>query len=240
MDDTRLVNGVVTRVVWDRVWLDGELIEDTKDWYAQDKAGNVWYFGEDSFEMADGKITSHAGSWEAGVNGAQPGIVMLANPVVGQVYRQEYLAGEAEDMGEVLALGETVTVPYGPLSGCLKTRDYTPLEPGADEHKYYCPEVGFTVLEVGIEDGERMELVSVGLASVEQVQAPVPEEFVGNITEEQAKEIALKEVPGKVTDVAIERKYGKVTYVVEIDPDSGPETDVIIEAATGIVLGVET
>ncbi len=115
--------GVNTIVVWDRVWLNDELIEDTKDWYAQDKYGNVWYFGEDSKEYEDGKVVSTEGSWEAGVDNAKPGIIMKANPVIGESYRQEYYKGEAEDMADVVALGVKVKVKYGSFSDCLQTRD---------------------------------------------------------------------------------------------------------------------
>ena len=132
--EKKIVQGVETVVVWDRVWLDGELIEDTKDWYAQDLEGNVWYLGEDSKELLDRKIVSYAGSWEAGINGAKPGIIMKANPKVGDSYRQEYYKGEAEDMAAVLALKESVVVPYGTLNNCLLTLETTPLEPDVKEH----------------------------------------------------------------------------------------------------------
>ncbi len=239
-NDIKKVMGVNAIVVWDREWLNGELIEDTKDWFAQDKYGNVWYFGEDSKELVDGKIVSRAGSWEAGVNGAKPGIVMKANPKAGDKYRQEYLKGEAEDMAEVVALGVGVKVGYGSFSNCLQTRDWTPLEPGADEYKYYCPEVGVVVYEVGLEDGESIQLVGIETGSEKPKDNEPEEELKKEMTEEEAKRIALKEVPGRVTDVAIEKKLGKIAYVVEIDADNGPETDVIIDMETGKVLDIET
>jgi len=241
MDDTRLVMGVRARVIWDRVWLNDELIEDTKDWYAQDKDGNIWYFGEDTAEYIDGKIVNHAGAWESGVDGALPGILFPAEPKVGDFFHQEYYEGIAEDQMEILALDESVTVPYGELDGCVKVREFTPLEPGVNEHKYDCPEVGFTVLEVALEDGERVELISVEYdAEPTPVEIEDPEELVPEMSEERAKELALAEVPGKVTDIEIERKFGILAYVVEVDPDSGPETDVIIDMETGEVLGTET
>ena len=158
-NETREVMGVETVVVWDRVWLDGELIEDTKDWFAQDSEGSVWYFGEESKDMEGGVVVSTAGSWEAGVDGAKPGIVMMALPKVGDAYRQEYYEGEAEDLGEVLALGERIEVPLGSYDDCLKTKDWNPLEPDAIENKYYCPAVGFVALEVDIDSGDRVELI---------------------------------------------------------------------------------
>jgi len=238
--EKKLVQDVETRVVWDRVWLNGELIEDTKDWYAQDKEGNVWYFGEDSKEIIDNKIVNTKGSWESGVDGAKSGIIMKANPKIGDLYRQEYYAGEAEDMGEVISLNETLTLKYNNFSDCIKTLDYTPLEPNVKEHKYYCPKVGGVVLEVSLDGGERAELISIEYNSQPSPSTIIDEVLTTEITEEKAKEIALKQVPGKVTDVAIEKKFGKNTYVVEIDADNGPETDVIIDINTGEVLGIET
>lgn len=104
----------------DRVWLDGELEEDTYDWSAQDRDGNVWYSGEDSKEFEDREVVSVAGSWEAGIDGATPGYLMKANPQVGDSYRQEYYAGEAEDMAEVVGLSESASVAYASYEDCLK------------------------------------------------------------------------------------------------------------------------
>jgi len=238
-EDTRAVMGVETRVVWDRVWLNGDLIKDTKDWYAQDNQGNVWYFGEESKELIDGNVVSYAGSWEAGVDGAKPGIIMLGEPKQEEKYRQEYYKGEAEDMGEVLSLGETVETPYRTFYDCLKTKDWNPFEPGGDEHKYYCPTTGNLVLEVGLEDGERVELIDVQYDVEPTPEETHRQELKIKITEEEAKEIALKEVPGVVIDVSIEKNFGKPAYVVEIDAERGPETDVIVEIESGEIVEVE-
>ncbi len=158
--DTREIAGVTARVVRDRVYLDGELIEDTVDWYAQDAAGNVWYLGEETCEFEGGECASTAGSWEAGVDGAVPGIVMPADPTVGQAYYQEFYEGEAEDRARVLSTSEAVTVPYGSFTSCVETEDTTPLDPDVLERKYYCADVG-TVLEVTVETGGRGELVEI-------------------------------------------------------------------------------
>ena len=159
--DTRNVMGVECVVVDDRVTEEGELVEKTYDWYAQDKKGNVWYFGEDSKEYEDGKVKSTAGSWEAGKDGAKPGIIMPAKPKVGKIYRQEYYKGEAEDMAKALKLDGSVTVPYGSFDHVLVTREWTPLEPNVAEHKYYAAGVG-NVLEVAVKGPqERLELVDV-------------------------------------------------------------------------------
>ena len=140
---------------------DDELIEATLDWYAQDKDGNVWYMGEDSKEYEDGEFVGSEGSWEAGIDGAKPGIIMLANPIIGLVYRQEYYEDEAEDKAEILSLNESVTVPFGSYDNCLRTRDWNPLEMDTIEEKYYAPGIG-VVLEVTVKgDNERVELISI-------------------------------------------------------------------------------
>jgi hypothetical protein len=160
LDETRTVLGIETRVVHDVVTEDGELVEDTYDWYAQDSDGNVWYLGEDTTEFEDGEPSSTAGSWEAGVDGALPGILVPAEPEVGMTYRQEYYEGEAEDAAEVLSLAEKVEAPFGQYDGVLMTKDYTPLEPDILEHKFYARDVG-TVLALTISGGsDREELVA--------------------------------------------------------------------------------
>ena len=136
----RMVIGVSTVVVHDQVFNGSDLMEDTFDWYAQDTAGNVWYFGEDTVSYEDNPAGDHAGSWEAGVNGAQPGIVMLADPSIGDLYRQEYLAGEAEDIALVRRLD--AKVPTGSYDKVLVTEEWTPLEPDVYELKYYARGVG--------------------------------------------------------------------------------------------------
>ena len=159
-DRTRMVMGVETRVVHDLVTENGVPVEDTFDWYAQDDDGNVWYFGEDTTEFEDGKPAGHAGAWEAGVDGALPGILLPADPEVGMRYRQEHYAGEAEDRAEVLGLDEAGSVPWGDFSGALVTEDTTPLEPGLVERKYYVRDVG-PVLALKVKgDTGREELVS--------------------------------------------------------------------------------
>lgn len=160
MDDTKEVMGVTTLVYWDRVYFDDVLIEDTRDYLAQDSVGNVWYFGEDVDNYEDGVLRDHDGAWLAGVNGAQPGLWMKANPQVGDRYRQEYYVGEAEDMAEVISLSETVTVPFGQYENCLQTYDYSPLDPETKEYKYYCPAIAGLVLEVGVKNDERVELTA--------------------------------------------------------------------------------
>jgi len=140
--DTKNIMGVKCVVVDDRVTEGGKLTEQTYDWYAQDKKGNVWYFGEDSKEYENGKVKSTGGSWEAGKDGAEPGVIMPANPKIGKTYRQEYYKGEAEDMAKALKLDASAKVPYGSFDHVLLTDEWTPLEPNVAEHKYYAPGVG--------------------------------------------------------------------------------------------------
>jgi hypothetical protein len=142
-DQHKRVMGVDVTVVRDTVSdLDGQLIEDTIDWFAQDRAGNVWYFGEESKDYEDGKVVSTDGSWEAGVDGALPGIVMPAEPKVGRAYRQEFYEGEAEDMAEIRRVGVHKEVPFGAFDDVVVTRDWNPFEPDVIEEKYYAPGVG--------------------------------------------------------------------------------------------------
>src|SRR5262245_47473529 len=138
---TKVIDGVTVVVVRDDGVQDGVLTERTFDYFAQDKAGNVWYFGEDSSELDNGKI-SHEGSWLAGVNGAQPGVIMEAHPKVGDVYMQENAPDVSQDTAQVLSLNASATTPYGSFNHLLKTAETTPLEPGALDHKVYAKGVG--------------------------------------------------------------------------------------------------
>jgi hypothetical protein len=140
--ETRKVMGVECIVVDDRAWEGGKLIEKTYDWFAQDKKGTVWYFGEDTKEYENGEVVSTKGSWEAGVDGAKPGIIMPSDPKVGQSYHQEYYPGEAMDMARVISLNTSVKVPYGSFDEVLETKEWTPLQPGFSEKKYYVRGVG--------------------------------------------------------------------------------------------------
>jgi hypothetical protein len=140
--DTKRVMGVECVVVDHKEWENGKLIERTYDWFAQDNEGAVWYFGEDTKEYENGEAVSTKGSWEAGVDGAKPGIIMPADPKVGESYHQEYYPGEAMDMAKVLSLNASVTVPYGSFDHALETKEWTPLQPGFSEKKYYVRGVG--------------------------------------------------------------------------------------------------
>lgn len=152
--DTDVIDDYTVVTVRDQAWVNepvgdeecslanAELEEDTLDYYAQDNAGNIWYFGEETLSFDDNGACTDEGTWLAGDGDAIPGIIMLANPLPGQRYRQELKEGEAEDWGSVLRLNVKVSIEAGEYEGCLVTKEWTPLEPGAIEHKYYCPEVG--------------------------------------------------------------------------------------------------
>jgi len=164
MPQARTVNGVAATVVRDRVYLDGDLVEDTYDWFAQDAAGNVWYLGEESKEVRNGQVVGTEGSWEWGLDGALPGIIMWADPAahVNEAYRQEYYRGEAEDWGKVIGVAESVQVPHGSFTGCIRTEDWNALEGRSRslEYKYHCRGIG-TMLEMPADDpDERIELVA--------------------------------------------------------------------------------
>jgi hypothetical protein len=137
----RIANGIEARVVRDMVTEDGERVEQGEDWYAQDSAGNVWYLGEAVKEYEDGKVTATS-SWEAGVDGAQPGVVMPAEPQVGMTYRQMHVAGEVEDRAEVLSVDEQVASPAGHFKDAVTIKDSSPLEPKLFEYKLFARGVG--------------------------------------------------------------------------------------------------
>ncbi|MGI9317337.1 MAG: hypothetical protein ACR2QW_08415 [bacterium] len=166
-DKTKHIEGITCLTVKDIVDEDGEIIEDTDDWYAQDTEGNVWYCGEiaENFETfenddpADPELTDIDGSWKAGRDGAVAGVLMPATPIVGTVIRQEVKWREAEDVVEIESLTGTEASMVSSCTGdCLVTRDFTPLDPGVDEYKYYAPNIGL-ILEVD-SDGNRVELIS--------------------------------------------------------------------------------
>ena len=136
----KIIAGITTREIHDKLFTKGVLTESTQDWFAQDDNGNVWYFGEFTTDFSSGG--SHEGSWQAGVKGAKAGIIMEAQPKVGDTYNQEVAKGVAEDMATVLSLNDKVCVPYGCFTHVLKTKEFTPLEPGIAENKFYAQNIG--------------------------------------------------------------------------------------------------
>jgi len=160
--DTKVILGVTTIVVHDQAFEEGVLVEDNFDWFAQDVDGNVWYFGEDTKELDEnGNVISTEGSWEAGVDGAEPGIIMLADPKKGDRYQQEFLPDVAEDMAQVIGFEDSFCVRYGCFEDVLVTREWSPLDKGVVEYKYYAEGVGF-ISAVMVKGGdEQTELVRV-------------------------------------------------------------------------------
>jgi hypothetical protein len=144
-NQTKTILGVPNVVVQDVVTnnADGSLIEKTTDWYSQDTAGDIWYFGENTAEYTNGVVSSTAGTWEAGVDNAQPGIVIKGTPQVGQIYRQEYRPGVAEDIAKVISTNSSISVPLGQYNNVVETLDTDPLDPAKLEHKWYAAGVGF-------------------------------------------------------------------------------------------------
>ena len=176
LEDTRVVNGVTSVVVQDRVFLDELLIEDTHDWFAQDDDGIVWYMGEDviNYEYDDDDNllgTDNEGAWEAGVDGAIAGIVMKADLIINDSYQQEYYEGVAEDMARIIALDVQVELKDGSVyANCLKTRDWNPFEPDDKENKYYAPDVGLIREELKEDPNEESaELKGIFLVGSDQV-----------------------------------------------------------------------
>lgn len=157
---TKTILGVRCVEVRDRVFIDGKLTEDTLDWFAQDVDGNVWYFGENTHELEGGLITTIDGTFTAGVDRAQPGIIMEAHPRVGDFYRQEFDLANAEDFAEVTGLNATATVPVGTFNHCVKTRETTPLEPDLVEEKFYARGVG-NILTIDHVTGEVVKLIKI-------------------------------------------------------------------------------
>jgi len=160
-NETKAILGVTATVVSDIADHNGTLLEKTSDWFAQDKDGNVWYLGEDTVAYLPHGKTDTTGSWEAGVNGAQPGIIMEANPQIPDSYRQEYLAGQAEDTAWIVDRGGTVSVPYGKVRNVLTTLEATRLEPGAYDQKVYGPGIGIILEQALSGPNEYAKLESV-------------------------------------------------------------------------------
>ncbi|MSR64903.1 MAG: hypothetical protein EXS18_03880 [Verrucomicrobiae bacterium] len=158
--NTVVIQGVTCVEVRDVVSVKGAVVEDTLDWFAQDKQGNVWYFGENTRKVAGGLTTSVEGTFTAGINGAKGGIIMKAQPAIGDYFRQEFVLDEGEDVEEVIGLNESVTVPYGSFSQCVKVQETTALEPDDIVHDYYAPGIG-PVLSITMPSNERLELVQI-------------------------------------------------------------------------------
>lgn len=160
LKETREVMEIQATVVRDMVSVGDQLVEDTYDWFAQDKNGNVWYVGESVDNYVGGVMANHKGSWEWGVDGALPGIIMWADPSahLNEEYYQEYYLGRAEDKGQVLSVNESVTVPFNSFENVVKTFDFSALEPNLKEHKFYAAGIGL-IKEIDLNSGEEVLLI---------------------------------------------------------------------------------
>lgn len=158
-NEHKMILGVSTVVVRDTLYAAGKVVEETTDWYAPDNAGNVWYFGE-ATRAFHGKWTA-AGSWQAGVAGARPGVYAKAKPKVGDSYMQEFFAGRPGDSAEVLALNEPVSVPYGSFKDAQLSMEWSTAEPGAFDAKYYVLGVGVVQEFAVTGDNEKLSLAKV-------------------------------------------------------------------------------
>ncbi|WP_427007350.1 hypothetical protein [Pseudarthrobacter sp. H2] len=161
LQESKIIEGVETAIYLDKVYNNGQLVEETRDYLAQHKNGDVWYFGEDVNNFLNGTLLNHSGSFIHGKDGAKAGIWMKAEQRVGDSYRQEYYVGKAEDMRDTLATGLTVSTKFGTYTDCVKVYDWTPLEKNSREHKYYCPKVSSLVLIEDLETGQRSELTNI-------------------------------------------------------------------------------
>jgi hypothetical protein len=159
--DTRKIMGVDTLIYNDRVFVEGQLVEETNDYLAQHRDGSVWYFGELVDNYKDGTFVDHHGGWIAGEDGALPGVWIKGKQVVGDSYRMEFQKGKAEDMAKVVETGVSVTVASGTYKDCTKVYEWTPLEADAKEHKYYCPAAGGQALSEHLTEKTKIELVKV-------------------------------------------------------------------------------
>lgn len=223
LEETRIVAGVSSVVVRDRVFLEEVLIEDTHDWFAQDDDGNVWYMGEEVINYEyddDGNLieTNNEGAWEAGLDiagagkPAEAGIIMKATLTPGDTYRQEYYEGEAEDMGEIVALDVEITLSDGTTYSCLQTRDWTPLEPESEEYKYYAPGVG-VVREEAIGGDDVFELKGTFLTLADNIPNFEAAVFTNSTVIDNTY---LPLVPGTILTYEVETEDGIETIITEV------------------------
>lgn len=238
---TRIVMGIETLVFWDRVYVNDVLIEDTRDYLAQSKNGDVWYFGEHVDNYENGKLKDHHGAWVAGENSAKPGLWMIADPKVGDEFRNEYYKGEAEDITKIVAVNETVTVPFGTLTSCVKTFDWTPLDSTSIANKYFCKQAGGTTLEVDLPGpkrkiAEKSELVSIDMKGALNIALPTAYASEGVIALSQSSS-------SKTSDTSQENEGGWFDKDDSKDVDSGERRDGdswsigIIAGLIGLVAG---
>jgi len=246
LHETKQIIGIACRVVRDTSWLDGELIDDTLDWYAQDQHGNIWFMGQASRHYENGEIVSIEGSWQAGIDGALPGLLMLGDPDVGDTYHQEYYPDEAEDMAAVVSLTESVEVTYGSFENVLMTDEWTPLEPDVLEHKYYVSGVGLILEGEDEEDGnwdtEPVELIDVIVRSSlaendTDGRSAVSDEMLAGtpvISAMRALQAAEGYIVGETARrMELEYNGDRLMYTIEVSTNQ-----LMVDAINGDILGV--
>ncbi|MBC7814466.1 MAG: hypothetical protein H7175_25140 [Burkholderiales bacterium] len=246
LHDIEQILGIPCRVVRDTSWLNGELIDDTLDWFAQDREGSVWFMGQAARSYENGMMVSSEGSWEAGVNGAQPGLIMLGDPDVGDTYHQEYYPNLAEDMAAVVSLTESTTVAYGSFENVLMTDEWTPLEPDVLEHKYYVSGVGLILEGEDEEDGnwdtEPVELIDIIVRSSlaendSDGRSAVSDEMLAGtpvISGVQALEVAEGFLDGGTARrMELEYDGDRLMYAIEVGVNQ-----LMVDAINGDILGV--
>ena len=245
---TKEIMGVTTLVVWNRIYVNDELVEDTRDYLAQDHSGNIWYFGEDVDNYENDIINNHDGAWIAGADGAQPGILIPSQPIVGQEFRQEYYTGKAEDIGRVEWVGVAVDVPAGYFNDCVQLHEWNPLDDSARD-TYYCNDASAIALE--IEEDERVELVYISFTGALDIPLPAAYEAQGVqdvttlqetstlqeelTTPEEAIAIALATVNGDFVDIETRLENNVATYIVSVDTGSSIQ-EVIVDANSGEII----
>jgi hypothetical protein len=242
LDETVNINGFETRVYLDTVYVDGQIVEETRDYIAQHKVtGDVWYFGEDVNNYENGLLKDHEGAWLHGKDGAIAGIWVKANPQVGDIYLQEYYAGFAEDTVEVISLSETIAVEGKTYNNCLKTYDYTPLDKESKEHKYYCPEVGNLVYIKHLVEDAHSRLVSVQKGSPKEISSGASlEEKRSLLTNNYNPQVNPSDFTIEIDNPYFALPIGK-KLVYEAETEDGLERiEILVPGWTREVMGVET
>lgn len=237
-DRTEDILGVNTQAIWEREFRDGALVSDTKKWYAEDKEGNVWLFGQDEIEIFGGFAKGSGDSWKAGIDGARAGIVIPANPKVGDALHTEY-SGYSDQKAHVVSVSESINIPQGAFSNCLKIRDYQD-EKGKPEDSFYCKDVGNLSLESIPGTFGKIQLTDVeDHFSTSGMNIHYPE-FKVSIDEAKAKELALDAVDGakSVANLTIKLWENKPAYAIEVLKEEDKKVMVYLNVQNGSIVKV--
>lgn len=239
-DHKREIAGVETLATWTREWHDNSLVSDSKNWYAQDKEGNVWWFGENKQDIFGGTIKSKSSEWLAGVNNAKAGIIVPGAPKSGDPIAVAF-NGIDQEKAEVLAVGESVQVPRGQLKDCLKIGDYSAGDSPSDTQQYYCKETGNLSVELIPDTFGKLELTKIeDNYSTSDMDIKYPE-LKFNLSEEQAKEIALGKVlnSDSVTAINLVVRNDDPVYAIDVIDTEKDTTRVYLDVLSGRYLTSE-